>query len=491
MKQDTKKIIKNLRDQGDAFLEKKDFPQAFNQYREILNYDENNFVVYLKMGMCLKEFANYNLALNCFEKTLELNPSYIDAHRLIGDIYRLDLNEPLKAIEAYEKFVKSAQPSKVLGHIYNMLGNLYETTNPYENIDLQIEYFEKSHKLLPDFDCAVQNLAVVYFRAGMYEESKKYFHKLFEIGAKTDDYLHYAALRIQLKDFKEGWEYYERRFAEGVNIINYPETGKPRWQGENISDKILLVHHEQGYGDSIMFFRYLYQLRSLAKKVIFRAQNNLVDLFKTNIEGIEIVSDAVPLKDLEFDCHVPIMSLIHCLNSEFKDIPLSQGYLKADEDKVKKYRDEFFDNNCLKIGISWSGAQMGNRTRDIPLKFFSPLKDVKNSKIYSFQKGFGSEQLKNLPADFEVIDLGKTFNDFSDTAAAMQNLDIFITSDNALLNLSGAIGKKTFLLLNKSSEWRWFLEEEVNPWYDSVRIFKKADDSKNWGPLIMKVVENI
>lgn len=491
MDQNTKKIVKSLIEQGDSFLEKKEFGPAFDKYRITLNYDDSDFLAYFKMGVCLKELSNFDMALSCFKRALELNPSCNEANRIIGDIYRNNLNEPLKAIKAYEEFIKHAKPSNVLGHIYNMLGNLYETINPYENIDLQVKYFENSINLLPDFNCALQNLAVVNFKAGRYEESKKYFYKLFEVGATTDDYLHYASTRIQLKDFQEGWKYYEYRFADGIDIISYPEIGLPRWQGEDISDKTLLVHEEQGFGDSIMFFRYLHQLKPLAKKIIFRVHNSLIGLFKSNIEGIEIVGTSTNVEDLEFDYHVPIMSLIHCLNSEFKDIPLSEGYLKADEYKVKKYKEEFFNNENFKIGISWCGSKEGNRVRNIPLKCFSPLMNVKNAKIYSFQKGFGTEQLKNLSPNFEVVDLGETFKDFSDTTAAMENLDLFITSDNVLLNLAGAIGKKTFLLLNKTSEWRWFFEEEVNPWYDSVRIFKKRNESDDWLSLIEKALENI
>lgn len=135
--------------------------------------------------------------------------------------------------------------------------------------------------------------------------------------------------------------------------------------------------------------------------------------------------------------------------------------------------------------------KLGNPYRNVPLKYFYPLAKLENVKLYSFQKSFGSEQLKQLPDNVEIIDLGKTFNNFSDTAAAMANLDLFVTSDNGVFNLAAAMGIKTHLLLNKFSEWRWFFEEEVNPWYSNVKIFKKQNETDCWSILMERIIEEI
>lgn len=185
------------------------------------------------------------------------------------------------------------------------------------------------------------------------------------------------------------------------------------------------------------------------------------------------------------------MTLPYVLNARIDNIPLSQGYLSADWEKAEEFKREFFNNNNFKIAITWSGTKDGNKRRNIPLECFYPLTKLKNTTVYSFQKGFGSEQLENLPSDIKIVDLGCEFKNFSDTAAATANIDLFVTSDNAVFNLAGAMGKKTFLMLNKNSEWRWFFDEKTTPWYDSVRIFKKKHENDSWDLLMSKIIDFI
>lgn len=435
-----------------------------------------------------REKKDYAKALLFLEKAKEQEPYNADIYRLIGDIYVYHLIDVEKAIFHYKKYVElSPENAKA----YNMLGYLHENLSKYENINLQIEYFEKALEFMPNLKEAFRNLTIVYPRVGRDDEAVECFHKLFKLGATMDDYFNYACLKIKLKDFKEGWKHYEYRFSKETGMTIYPKIDKPKWKGQNISDKNLLVHYEQGYGDSIQFFRYLPQLKSLAKKVIFRTQNELVDLLKENIEDIEVVGMSTKLENIDFDYHVPIMSLMHVLEASVDDIPMTQGYLHADKKKINKYKKKYFDNDCLKIGISWHGAIHGNNRRNIPLEFFYPLTKLKNVKVYSFQKGTGSEELEKLPEGVEIINLGETFNDFSDTAAAMENLDLFVTSDNAVFNLAAAMSKKTFLLLGKDSEWRWFFDDETTPWYDNVKIFKKKDENDSWSLIIKRVVKAI
>lgn len=407
------------------------------------------------------------------------------------------------AIELYKKHLKNDPHNPV---IYNRIGHLYGRENKYEFVDEQIKYFKKALEIDPNYSGAIRNLALLYSQIDKIEEAEEYFHKLFQIAPVTDDYFAYACMKIKTGNFEEGWKYYEFRFLKGWGREDYIQTSKPRWEGEDLTDKTLLVQYEQGYGDSIQFARYIDLIKNYTKKIIFRVQNELVDLFKINFKDIDIVGHSTPIESLLFDYHTPLLSLVRLTNSTIDSIPLSQGYLKADDGKKEHYKKEFFNNNGLKIGIAWSGTQVGNHSRDIPLACYYPLSEgvnvyppitkeslpvcmSKGVNVYSFQKGFGSQQLKNVPENINIIDLGKTFKDFSDTSAAMANLDMFITSDNALLNLAGAMGIKTCLMLNKYSEWRWFFDEEKTPWYDSVKIYKKQTECEKWDLLMQKIIQ--
>lgn len=376
--------------------------------------------------------------------------------------------------------------------IYNMLGYLYKKLSKYQTIDTQIEYLEKAVELRPDFLQANRNLALVYPLAGKYKEAAKCFKKVLNANPIIDDYMAYSFLCLKAGDFEEGWKYYEYRFKRPYGPTEYPKIEyKPKWEGQPIPDKTLLVHYEQGFGDSLQFFRYLYQVKPYAKKVIFRVQDELVDLFKNSTNDFEIYGISTPVENLEFDYHISLMSLPYRLKSTVEDIPLAQGYIKADEKLVKKYKKKYFDNDCFKVGISWNGRKFGNKQRNIPLECLYPLAGLKNIKLYSLQHGYGTMQLEDVPDEIEIVDLGKTFKDFSDTAAAMENLDLFITGDNSVFNLAGAMGKKTFVLLNFDSEWRWMLDEQTTPWYDSVSIFKKKQEYQTWASLVQQVIEKL
>lgn len=415
------------------------------------------------------------------------NEEVLNALKRLGDeCYKA--KDYVRAIVYFQKYL-DINPQNA--HMQNIIGYMYRKLSKFENLDLQIKYHEKAVEIDPNYVCAIRNLAFLYQYVERYEDAKKCFEKIFELGPVTDDYMAYACLLIRLREFAAGWKLYEWRFNKEYGATEYPEIDKPRWQGEDISGKTLLIQYEQGFGDTIQFSRYVEIIKPLAKKIIFRVQNTLVDLIKSNFNDIEVVGMNTPLKELQFDYHTPLMSVLSVIKSNPDDIPLAQGYLKADKKKSKKYKKEFFDNDCLKIGISWCGMRMGNRTRNVLLKYFYPLTQLENVKIYSFQKSYGSEQLENLPNNIEIIDLGKTFDDFSDTAAAMDNVDIFVTSDNGIFNLAGAMGKKTYLLLSKYAEWRWFTDDKTTPWYESVRIFKKKTYEEDWSNVMSEVIQEI
>lgn len=404
-----------------------------------------------------------------------------------GDKYYRDENFA-KALECFATYIEK-RPNDAL--VLNMIGHLHKKLYGIESLDEQISYYKAALEVNPNYRSAVRNLLLAYIRAEKYEEAFKCFQKLFELDPLADDFCLYGTLKLKFGDFDEGWKYYEYRFAKGYGKTEYPKIIQPRWSGEDISDKIILVNFEQGYGDSLQFCRYLHKLKQLAKKIIFRVQDSLVDLFRINFEGIDVVGESTLIESLHFDCHIPLLSLMFVMREQKGNIPFTTGYLKADTVKAEEYRKKYFDNSNLKIGIVWNGMSSGNRHRNVPLDTFFALAELENVKLYSLQKGEGVEKLKKMPTGLEIIDLGSTFRDFSDTAAAMQNLDIFITSDNSVFNLAGAMGKKTFVMLNKNSEWRWFLEDDRCSWYDNVKIFKKKRENDSWDFLMKEIIRCI
>lgn len=484
-----KKIIAVLNQLGNNEFKNDNFLKAIEYYKQILNYEPNNWIFYVKIAECLNKEINPELAISFYEEAIKLNPEYHKGFKEIGNIYAKKLNDRISAIKYLKVYLeKNPDNASVCNHI----GNLYKEMNKYANKDEQIKYFKKAVELKPDFKGAIRNLAIVY---SLHDETTRdaiyCFEKLFKIGAIQDDYFDCACLKIKLGEFKEGWLMYESRFKKFFEPSRYPKISTPRWEGQKLSqNETLLVHYEQGFGDTLCFIRYIEKVKELAPKIILKVQDELLELMKINIPDIKIIGKSTPLEQIKFDYHVPLMSLIHIFKTEIDNVP-EQLYLKVDKEKAQRYKKEFFNNNCLKIGISWSGTKGGNAKRDIPLSDFYPLAKLNDVQVYSFQKGYGTEQLMELPNDIKIIDLGKTFNDFSDTAAAMSNIDLFITSDNGVFNLAATMGIKTILILNKPAEWRWLLQEKDKTlWYENVKIFKKETEEENWSSLIQKALNS-
>ena len=192
---------------------------------------------------------------------------------------------------------------------------------------------------------------------------------------------------------------------------------------------------------------------------------------------------------VEYDYYIPSMSIPIVLKLNRDNISVGEGYIKPNPDIVKEYKEKYFKNNKLKIGLSISGNKNGDITRDVPLDKLLPLDELDNVQLYNLTKDVTDEQLSIFNG--KVINLGKTFKNFSDTAGAIDNCDIIISADNVLMNLAGAIGKKTFGLFNYSNQFRYFdLTGDNIVWLTSVKPFVCSDIDK-WEDVIDSIIKEI
>ena len=271
------------------------------------------------------------------------------------------------------------------------------------------------------------------------------------------------------------------------------------WNGDPfiIQGKNLLVRAEQGLGDTIQFCRYVKLLHEMkAKEVILRVQKPLLKLLD-RIEGVTaVVSDSEPMPN--FDLYCNLMSLPLLLKTSLNNIPNQIPYIKADPIKVKEWAERLGPKVNKRVGLVWSGGfrpdrpdlWLLNRRRNIELV---KLRDLKTEGIefHSLQKGELPEAelviqyLKDWDGP-QIINHADALNDFTDTAALLENLDLLISVDTSVLHVAGALGKPVWLLNRFDTCWRWFLERDDSPWYPSVRIFrqKSFDD---WDPVITDV----
>ncbi len=297
---------------------------------------------------------------------------------------------------------------------------------------------------------------------------------------------------LQTGNFKDGWVEYEWRWRTGE--VSSPDLPRPRWDGSSPVGRSILVHTEQGMGDTIQFIRLLPLLKQRGARVVFACQKPLHQLLAT-IDGVDEWFPIDEPADINFDCCVPLMSLPSLLGIDSEAaIPNTVPYVSAEPQRVDRWRERIALLPGLKVGLNWQGRpdQRIAPLRLIPLEKFAPLAQLENVTLVSLQKGEGEQQIEpnrdRMP--LTVLDGLDADAAFVDTAAVMQHLDLIITSDTSVAHLAGAMGRPVWVLLSKASEWRFMLDRSDSPWYPTMRLFRQSSFGE-WDPVIDQIVEEL
>ncbi len=472
----------------------KKYIEAIEIYRDIMKFSGFPINIYKNIGLCMKAIGNADLAIKFLKRFEEISPDKEDVYVYLADLTYTDIKDNKKAIEYYEK---ALEKNKNNFSIYNMLGHLYSTSYQDKFKDKQIEYLTKAFELAPNNRIVVKNLAYVYGKFDEIQKADEFYQKLMYLNPTHSDLHAYGAYLVRHKRFAEGFKFLQHRFQkEDLKNVSFPAiftNKKKRWNIKvDIKNKHILVHFEQGFGDSIMFVRFLDELKKLCAKVSLVVQKPLISLFEDSKLGVDIYSeDQIP--QINYDYYLPMMDLPIVCETKPDTIPKAQGYLKVPKAKVTAYGKKYVNNNeKLKIGIAFEGTLASKETdRDIPLEYLYPLMRLPDVEVYSFQVDDLSRQMDRIPEDTQLIRLGGTFKNWEDTACAMKNMDLMVTTDNGVMNLAGALGVKTFGLFNRIVEWRWFkVEGDDIGWYKSIKPFQ-APTAGAWEVPVEKVMEEI
>lgn len=472
----------------------KKYIEAIEIYRDIMKFSGFPINIYKNIGLCMKAIGNADLAIKFLKRFEEISPDKEDVYVYLADLTYTDIKDNKKAIEYYEK---ALEKNKNNFSIYNMLGHLYSTSYQDKFKDKQIEYLTKAFELAPNNRIVVKNLAYVYGKFDETQKADEFYQKLMYLNPTHSDLHAYGAYLVRHKRFAEGFKFLQHRFQkEDLKNVSFPAiftNKKKRWNIKvDIKNKHILVHFEQGFGDSIMFVRFLDELKKLCAKVSLVVQKPLISLFEDSKLGVDIYSeDQIP--QINYDYYLPMMDLPIVCETKPDTIPKAQGYLKVPKAKVTAYGKKYVNNNeKLKIGIAFEGTLASKETdRDIPLEYLYPLMRLPDVEVYSFQVDDLSRQMDRIPEDTQLIRLGGTFKNWEDTACAMKNMDLMVTTDNGVMNLAGALGVKTFGLFNRIVEWRWFkVEGDDIGWYKSIKPFQ-APTAGAWEVPVEKVMEEI
>jgi hypothetical protein len=279
----------------------------------------------------------------------------------------------------------------------------------------------------------------------------------------------------------------EWRYSIPAATSFYPyRYAKPRWRGELLHGQTVLVHREQGFGDVIQYLRFLPLLGRFDGRVRFECPKPLLPL-ASSLPDLEVIpAEARPIAEELFDCYIPLLSLPHILNFSVLDLPATCPYLTPTQPHENNFAMRW-GNDGLKIGFVWSGSAF-DRTRNAALSDFLPLLRL-NARVVSLQKDVDeSEQLQLSEHGLE--NAGASFRHFGDTRDAIVALDAVVTVDTAVAHLAGALGKRTWLLLNEPAAVRWMMNRADSPWYPTMRI-RRRRDGMAWEDIVASVASDI
>ena len=344
-------------------------------------------------------------------------------------------DDPEQALAYYaQAFVQD----RLNSHAFNNYGNvLRECGDPAG----AVPFLQRSISLDPDIPTAQFNLAVAYLLMG---------------------------------DYAQGWPQYETRWNYEHLAGTLPQYSQPRWTGQDLKDKTILVLGEQGHGDNIQFVRFLWNLHKLGAKIVLQVNNNLAPLL-SGIPPIDHIVD-VGQTPRSFDYWIPIMSLPGVLGVTLENLAQMQNYLNADEGLYRAWLQHLGPKHKLRVGFCWSGRRDTWINRYKGMKLDHMLDLVKKNSTYDWinlQLDATAEETQRL-IDAGVVEYSLPVNNFADTAALISTLDVVITVDTAVAHLSAALGRPTWIMLGSQAvDWRWLLGKDSCPWYLTARLFRQ------------------
>jgi hypothetical protein len=288
-------------------------------------------------------------------------------------------------------------------------------------------------------------------------------------------------------DYARGWPAYECRWNYEHLAGTQPQYAQPRWAGQDLKDRAILVIGEQGHGDNIQFMRFLFNLHAAGARVLFQVTDGLIPM----LSGINVVhwvgrySDTPP----EFDYWIPIMSLPGVLGITIENLPKVVSYLNAHQDLFQQWQQRLGPKKRMRVGFCWSGRKDNWLNTHKGMPFDQMMTLVQNNPTYEWinlQVDASPEEDAVLAA-LGVTRYPGTIGSFADTAALIAHMDVVLSVDTSIAHLSAALGRPTWLMLNWFAPcWRWMLNRDSSPWYSSMRIFRQPAQD-DWASATKKI----
>ncbi|MBD2096647.1 tetratricopeptide repeat protein [Trichocoleus sp. FACHB-591] len=448
--------------------------KAEQLYQQILQAQPNQAEVWQLRGALAATEKRNSDAIAYYQKALALKPNFPEAHSNLG-VALSQTGQIEAAIFHYRQAIALNPGAAELHH------NLGAALKEQGQVDAAIAHYQQAIALNPNYAMTYNNLGTIWEAQGRYVEAMACYKQALAVNPENVDARFSRAIALlRLGDLRQGFEEYEWRWRR---LDMKPQPFKqPIWDGSDLSGKTLLIHTEQGFGDTIQFIRYVGLVAQKGGRILVACQQALSTLIQPlpQIQQFIVEGQAIP----KFDVHAPLLSLPRILDTSLENIPAQVPYLQPPTSSLTLVAPPATQ---LKVGLVWSGnpSHPHNQQRSCPLQQFLPLLELPGVAFYSLQKGPQIADLAQLPST-AIQDLSPQLQDFGDTAAAIAQLDLVIAIDTSVAHLAGALGKPVWLLLDTSPDWRWLTDREDSPWYPTMRLFRQTT-AGNWPEVIERV----
>jgi tetratricopeptide (TPR) repeat protein len=425
------------------------YEEAIASYRNALRLAPDHPEILYNLGNACLEQGRAAEALSSFDGVLARNPEHVGALVNRGNTL-LRFNRPLEAIASYD-----AALAALPGHPQILTNRGHALRRLDKPVEALVD-FKAALAAAPEFPEA-------HFEAGM--------------------------TLLSMGDFEAGWKAYEWRWRTGAFARHRRQLRAPLWLGDApISGETILLHAEQGFGDTIQFIRYAPSLIGQGARVVCEVQPELQPLL-SQLEGVTVIASGEPLP--AFDLHCPLLSLPCAFATRLETIPSAVPYLAAPAGRVAYWRDRL-PSGRPRAGLVWAGSpsHKNDSNRSIALAALAPLFENPRVHCLSLQYDLRSadkEVLSGLP---NLVNLGDGLRDFVDTAAVISLLDVVISVDTAVAHLAAAMGKPVVILLPYAADFRWMRNRDDSPWYPTAELFRQPAFA-DWDSVVARVRDRL
>jgi Flp pilus assembly protein TadD len=486
--------------------------EAKSEYQNLLRlYPDNPDILHLS-GVLLHQMGQLDIGLERLTRASVLAPQNIAIHTNLLRLYKalkhipeqegvlrtltdLAPDDPNIAMQFGQILLRQKKSSEAETHLrrclkidpgyagsWNSLGNILEEKGDFYEAE---KCYRKCINLEPQYAETFFNLGNSLRYQNKVAESIEALRKAIDLNPDfAVAHVHLAFSLFAIGDIQAAWPEYEWRWK----VPNFPtpvrSMDQPLWDGTPLNGKRVLVHSEQGFGDTLQFARFVTSIAGMGGTVLFETPRELTKLVETLPSISQSFARGEPLP--EFDYHIPLLSIPYVISTTWGSFPTDTPYLRPDLVKSKDWAGRLAFPKPIKIGITWqsSKVQLSSSFKSCPLSAFAPLFELKDIQWVSLQKEVPTS---DVPLPEELHEISDGLNDFSDTAAAIDQLDLVISVDTAVAHLAGALGKPVWLLLSTAGDWRWMVDRKDSPWYPSMHIFRQTEFG-DWGSLLGQLV---